>query len=152
MRVVEALYGGALAVPAAPRNDLLPLVTYAPPIAAAGTPAGPVADLLRLNTGVAPTRPAGQPPGPARRRHRRVPERPPRLRRRHRHHAARRRWVACWRRRSPASTPSINGRLGDGVNVNDEPYPPAFPYVGLAPNGRNRRHVDPASRAAARIG
>ena len=50
--------GGALAIPAPPRTDLLPLVTYAPPIAAPGTPAGPVADLLRLNTGVAPTPPA----------------------------------------------------------------------------------------------
>jgi hypothetical protein len=39
VRIVEALYGGALAVPDAPRNDLLPLVTYAAPIAAAGTPA-----------------------------------------------------------------------------------------------------------------
>jgi hypothetical protein len=31
VRAVEALYGGALKVPAAPRNDLLPLVTYAAP-------------------------------------------------------------------------------------------------------------------------
>jgi hypothetical protein len=57
-RIVEALYGGALSIPDAPRNDLLPLVTYAPPIAAPGTPAGPIADLLRLNTGVPPTAPA----------------------------------------------------------------------------------------------
>ena len=53
--IVEALYGGALKIPAAPRTDLLPLVTYAPPIAAPGTPAGPVADMLRLNTGVSAT-------------------------------------------------------------------------------------------------
>ena len=45
----------AVAIPAPPRNDLLPLVTYAPPIAAAGTPPGPIADMLRLNTGVPPT-------------------------------------------------------------------------------------------------
>src|SRR4029077_20292664 len=32
VHIVEALYGGALKVPAAPRTDLLPLVTYAPPI------------------------------------------------------------------------------------------------------------------------
>jgi hypothetical protein len=51
-RVVNALTGGAVAIPAPPRTDLLPLVTYAPPIAAAGTQAGPVADMLRLNTGV----------------------------------------------------------------------------------------------------
>ena len=52
-RVLNAAYG--INIPAPPRTDLLPLVTYAPPIAAAGTPAGPVADLLRLNTGVPPT-------------------------------------------------------------------------------------------------
>jgi hypothetical protein len=52
----EALFGAAaFPIPTPPRNDLLPLVTYAPPIAAAGTPPGPVADLLRLNTGVGPT-------------------------------------------------------------------------------------------------
>ena len=52
----EALFGaGAFPIPSPPRTDLLPLVTYAPPIAAQGTPAGPVADLLRLNTGVPPT-------------------------------------------------------------------------------------------------
>ena len=36
---------------------LLPLVTYAAPIAAPGTPAGPVADMLRLNLGVTATPP-----------------------------------------------------------------------------------------------
>lgn len=39
--------------------------------------------------------------------------------------------------------PEINGRLGDGVNVNDTDYFNGFPYVGLAPDGRNRRHLDP---------
>ena len=62
VHIVDALYAvlapGALNSPPAPRNDLLPLVTYAPPIAASGTTAGPVADLLRINTGVAPTAPA----------------------------------------------------------------------------------------------
>jgi hypothetical protein len=143
VRIVEALYGGALAVPAPPRNDLLPLVTYAPPIAAPGTPAGPVADLLRLNTGVEPTDPgqasrlgllagdaAGFPNG------RRVFDdvtditlrvgvggvlAPP----------------------FPGFNPDINGRLGDGVNVNDAPYNTSFPYVAFGPDGRNRRHVDP---------
>ena len=57
-RVVNALTNGAVAIPAPPRTDLLPVVTYAPPIAAPGTPAGPIADLLRLNTGVAATPPA----------------------------------------------------------------------------------------------
>ncbi len=52
-RVLNAVYG--IPIPTPPRNDLLPLVTYAPPIAAPGTPAGPIADMLRLNTGVDPT-------------------------------------------------------------------------------------------------
>src|SRR5580692_3389292 len=52
-RVLNAVYG--IAIPTPPRTDLLPLVTYAPPIAAPGTPAVPIADLLRLNTGVPPT-------------------------------------------------------------------------------------------------
>jgi hypothetical protein len=59
-RVINAVYG--VAIPAPQRTDLLPLVTYAPPIAAPGSTAGPIADLLRLNTGVAPT------PQPSRRR------------------------------------------------------------------------------------
>ena len=37
-RVLNAVYG--INIPAPPRNDLLPLVTYAAPIAAAGTPGG----------------------------------------------------------------------------------------------------------------
>ncbi|MCB1807954.1 MAG: DUF4331 family protein, partial [Candidatus Competibacteraceae bacterium] len=54
-RVLNAIYGPALPIPAPPRVDLLPLVQYLPPIAAEGTPVGPIADLLRLNTGVSPT-------------------------------------------------------------------------------------------------
>ncbi|MEQ8663028.1 MAG: DUF4331 domain-containing protein, partial [Gammaproteobacteria bacterium] len=54
-RVINALTAGVVAIPTPPRVDLLPVVTYAPPIAADGTPPGPVADLLRLNTGVTPT-------------------------------------------------------------------------------------------------
>ena len=52
-RVFNAVYG--INIPPPPRTDLLPLVVYAPPIAAAGTPTGPIADMLRLNTGVPPT-------------------------------------------------------------------------------------------------
>ena len=36
-----------------------------------------------------------------------------------------------------------NNALGDGVNVNDAPYRNKFPYLGSAPDGRNRRHLDP---------
>ena len=54
-RVINAAYAGAVPIPPPPRNDLLVLMEYLPPIAATGTPKGPVADLLRLNLGVPAT-------------------------------------------------------------------------------------------------
>ena len=141
--IVEAIYGGALAVPDAPRFDLLPLVTYAPPIAAAGTKAGPIADLLRLNTGVPATPPAmasrlgllagdgaGFPNG------RRVFDDVVDITLR----------VAIGGVLAPSFpgfVADVNGRLGDGVNVNDAAYRETLPYLASAPDGRNRRHVDP---------
>ena len=143
VRIVEALYGGALAVPDPPRNDLLPLVTYAAPIAAPGTPAGPIADLLRLNTGVEPTPPsqasrlgllagdgAGFPNG--RRLFDDVTDITLRVG-----------VGGVLAAPFPGFNADINGRLGDGVNVNDAPYNAVFPYVAFGPDGRNRRHVDP---------
>lgn len=144
VRIVEALYGGALKVPGVPRFDLLPLVTYAPPIAAPGTPAGPIADLLRLNTGVAATPPrvasrlgliGGDPAGfpNGRRLFDDVTDITLRV-------------GVGGVLVSPSFAgfdPNVNGRLGDGVNVDDAPYHAAFPYIGSAPDGRNRRHVDP---------
>ncbi len=139
-RVLNSIYGAALPIPPPPRVDLLPLVQYAPPIAAPGTPTGPVADLLRLNTGVPPTAyesrsrlgllagdTAGFPNG------RRVSDD-----------------VTDIAARAVAGVlagPPFNGfphnRIGDGVNVNDAPYLETFPYVGYALDGRNSRHVDP---------
>lgn len=138
-RVLNAATGGLVAIPTPPRTDLLPLVTYAPPIAAAGTPAGPVADLLRLNTGVAPTAPAsasrlgllggdaaGFPNG------RRVFDDVTDI---------------ALRVVSGVLAPGFNvfpnNALGDGVNVNDTNYRTAFPYMGNSPSGRDRRHIDP---------
>lgn len=43
----------------------------------------------------------------------------------------------------PGFNPDVNGRLGEGVNVNDAAYRVAFPYLASALDGRNRRHVDP---------
>ncbi len=136
-RVLNAVYG--IAVPTPPRVDLLPLVTYAPPIAAPGTPAGPIADLLRLNTGVPPT------PEPSRRRlgllagdgagfpnGRRVSDD-----------------VTDIAARAVAGIlagPQYNYRIGDGVNTNDVPYQETFPYVAWAQSGRQRRHIDPGER------
>jgi len=139
-RIVEALFGGALKVPAAPRTDLLPLVTYAPPIAAAGTPSGPIADLLRLNTGVPATPPdqasrlgliggdpAGYPNG------RRLFDDAVDITLR----------VAVGGVLIPSFNHFPNNRLGDGVNVNDASFRTQFPYLADCPSGRNRRHVDP---------
>lgn len=151
--VVDALYGvlapGALFSPPAPRTDLLPLVQYMPPIAAPGTPPGPIADLLRLNTGVAPTPPtsasrlgllggdpAGYPNG------RRLFDDAVDITLR----------VAiggvlagnkCGSDHTKPCNVFPNNILGDGVNVNDVAFHPDFPYVGDAPSGRNRRHIDP---------
>lgn len=142
-RIVNAAFGGAVAIPTPPRTDLLPVVTYAPPIAAAGTPAGPVADLLRLNTGVAPTPPdqasrlgllGGDPAGfpNGRRVFDDVTDVALRL-------------VVGGVLAAPFEgfDAALGGRLGDGVNVNDVAYRESFPYLGDSPSGRDRRHIDP---------
>ncbi len=140
VHIVEALYGGALKVPSAPRTDLLPLVTYALPIAAPGTPSGPIADLLRLNTGVPATPlagasrlgliggdPAGYPNG------RRLFDDVVDITLR----------VGVGGVLIPSFNTFPNNRLGDGVNRNDFDYRTQFPYVADCPSGRDRRHIDP---------
>jgi hypothetical protein len=139
-RVINALTGGGVAIPPAPRTDLLPLVTYAAPIAAPGTPPGPVADILRLNTGVPATPPAqasrlgliggdaaGFPNG--RRLYDDVTDIALR--------------VVVGGVLVPAFNKFPNNRLGDGVNVDDAGYKTEFPYLGDCPSGRDRRHIDP---------
>jgi hypothetical protein len=134
----EALFGaGAFPIPTPPRTDLLPLVTYAPPIAASGTPAGPIADLLRLNTGVAPTAfgsqqrlgllagdAAGFPNG-----RRPIDD------------------VTDIALRVVqgilVDSSKYNLLLGDGVNVNDLPLQATFPYVAWSQSGYTAVHVDP---------
>lgn len=136
--IVESLYSvlvpGALDVPPAPRNDLLPLVNYP------GPETGPIADLLRLNTGV-PATPlamasrlgliagdgAGFPNG------RRVFDDVTDITLR----------VGVGGVLIANFNHFPNNVLGDGVNVNDAPYRTSFPYLASAPDGRNRRHVDP---------
>jgi hypothetical protein len=167
--IVDSLYAAllgpnVLTSPPAPRNDLLPLVTYAPPIAASGTPAGPVADLLRINTGVAPTPPgtasrlgllagdgAGFPNG------RRLADDVVDITLR----------VAvggvlagnkCGANHDTGCNMFPNNVLGDGVNVNDvnsdldgttnmveanTHFHTSFPYVDYCPSGRDRVHIDP---------
>ncbi|HRD49390.1 MAG: DUF4331 domain-containing protein [Candidatus Competibacter sp.] len=139
-RVLNAIYADALPIPTPPRKDLLPLVTYAAPIAAPGTPAGPVADLLRLNTGVPPTPaaqrkrngllagdPAGFPNG------RRLSDDVTDI-------AAR---VVAGVLAGGQFAGFPHNSIGDGVNANDVPYRESFPYLGLAHSGRDSRHIDP---------
>ena len=135
-RVLNAVYG--IAIPTPPRTDLLPLVTYAPPIAPAGTPAGPIADMLRLNTGVPPTPlanrkrlgllagdAAGFPNG------RRLTDD-----------------VTDIAERAVAGIlagPQYNYPIGDGVNAPDVPPQETFPYVHYAYDGRDSRHISPGA-------
>jgi hypothetical protein len=153
VHIVDALYGallpGVLYEPLAPRNDLLPLVEYLPPIAAAGTPPGPIADLLRLNTGVAPTPAAsanrlgllagdgaGFPNG------RRLADDVVDITLRVVVGG-----VLAGNQCGPSHNSNCNvfpnNRLGDGVNVNDAPFSADFPYLAQCPSGRDRVHIDP---------
>lgn len=140
-RVFDAIAGGNIKIPAPPRTDLLPLVTYAAPIAAPGTPAGPIADLLRLNTGVAPTPyakrsrlgliagdGAGFPNG------RRVTDDVVDIAER----------VVGAGVLAPGFNVAPNNLIGDGVNATDVPTQEMFPYVHFAYSGRDRRHIDPS--------
>jgi hypothetical protein len=138
-RIFNAIYG--INIPPAPRTDLLPLVTYAPPIAAPGTPAGPVADLLRLNTGVAPTPVAnrsrlgliagdgaGFPNG------RRLTDDVVDIATR----------VVAGGILNPKFNVAPNNLLSDGVAATDVPTQETFPYVHFAYSGRDSRHIDPS--------
>jgi hypothetical protein len=137
-RVFNTVYG--FNIPTPPRTDLLPLVTYAPPIAPKGTAAGPIADLMRLNTGVPPTPmaqrkrlgliagdPAGYPNG------RRLTDDVVDITER----------VAIGGILSPGFDVAPNNLLGDGVNAPDVPPQETFPYVHFAYSGRDSRHISP---------
>jgi hypothetical protein len=138
-RVFNAVYG--FKIPDPPRTDLLPLVTYAAPIAPSGTPAGPIADMLRLNTGVAPTSAAkrkrlgliagdaaGFPNG------RRLTDDVVDIVER----------VGIGGILSgPSFNVAPNNLLGDGVNAPDVPPQETFPYVHYAYSGRDSRHISP---------
>jgi hypothetical protein len=149
-RVAQVAFGGAFDIPPPPRNDLLPLVTYAPPIAAMGTEAGPIADLLRLNVGVPPTPfdqtsrlgllagdAAGFPNG--RRPMDDVTDIVLRV-------------VVGGVLAGVNFNMFPNTNLGDGVNINDSPVQGSFPYVGPAQDGRNSRHIDPGEPGCATLG
>lgn len=140
-RVFNALYEGAVAIPAPPRLDLAPLVFYTAPICPGCSTAqrGPIADLLRINTGIGPT--------------------PASIRSRMGFLAGDNAGFPNGRRVSDDVTdiaaqvvagvlnPSFNvfpnNRIADGVNANDRAYQETFPYVAFANSGRNSRHIDP---------
>jgi hypothetical protein len=149
-RVTQAAFNGAFNIPPPPRNDLLPLVTYAPPIAAMGTRPGPIADLLRLNVGVPPTPfdqasrlglldgdAAGFPNG--RRPLDDVTDIVLRA-------------VVGGVLAGGSFNVFPNTNLGDGVNINDAPVQGSFPYVAPAQDGRNSRHIDPGEPGCATLG
>ena len=138
-RVANAVFG--FEIPTPPRTDLLPLVTYAPPIAAKTSHPGPVADMLRLNTGV-PATPAasrkrlgliagdaaGFPNG------RRLTDDVVDIVER----------VALGGVLAGSKFDvSPNNLLGDGVNAADVPPQETFPYVHWAYSGRDSRHISP---------
>jgi Domain of unknown function (DUF4331) len=129
-------------VPAAPRNDLLPLVQYRAPICpgCGANDHGPVADLLRLNTGIPPTPVANQkrlgflagdvagfPNG--RRPIDDVTD------------------IASRAVAGILADPLKFGTpIGDGVNTNTEGFRNIFPYVRIANNGRNSHHTGPGQK------
>ncbi len=129
-------------VPPPPRNDLLLLVQYKPPICpgCGSSDAGPVADLLRLNTGIPPTPVgsqkrlgflvgdnAGYPDG------RRLIDD-----------------VVDISSRAVGGilvdSTKFGTRIGDGVNINEDGYGTTFPYVRPAHSGRNSHHIGPGQR------
>jgi hypothetical protein len=140
-------------VPTGPRLDLALLVQYTGPTIPPGTPKGPVADLLRVNTGIPPTPAAQQqrlglltlldannanndaagfPNG--RRPDDDVTD------------------IAARAVAGILVNPTTFGtRIGDGVNVNDQPKRVTFPFVAPAQDGRNSRHVDPNETGCAGV-
>jgi len=142
--LLAQLYGSVFGVPVPPppRNDLLVLVQYEPPICpgcGAGD-TGPIADLLRLNTGIPPTAIgsqkrlgflvgdlAGFPDG-----RRPIDD------------------VVDIASRTVAGilidSKKYGARIGDGVQINDVGYGTTFPWVKPAHSGRDSHHIGPGQR------
>jgi len=142
--LLAQLYGAVFGVPVPPppRNDLLVLVQYEPPICpgcGAGD-TGPIADLLRLNTGIPPTAIgsqkrlgflvgdlAGFPDG-----RRPIDD------------------VVDIASRTVAGilidSTKYGARIGDGVQINDVGYGTTFPWVKPAHSGRDSHHIGPGQK------
>jgi len=138
------LYSSILGIPIppAPRNDLLLLVQYMPPICpgCGSGDTGPVADLLRLNTGIPPTAVgsqkrlgflagdiAGFPQG-----RRPIDD------------------VVDIASRAVAGilvdSTKFGAPIGDGVNTKTGGFGTTFPYVLPANDGRNSHHTGPGQK------
>ena len=129
-------------IPPPPRLDLLPLVTYAPPICpgCGANDAGPIADLLRLNTGIPPTAvdqqkrlgflvgdDAGFPNG--RRPVDDVVD------------------IAARAVEGILADPNkYNAPIGDGVQLNETGYNNTFPFTQPANSGRQSVHIGPGQQ------
>jgi hypothetical protein len=142
--LLAQLYGSVFGVqvPPPPRNDLLVLVQYEPPICpgcGAGD-TGPIADLLRLNTGIPPTAIgsqkrlgflvgdlAGFPDG-----RRPIDD------------------VVDIASRTVAGilidSKKYGAAIGDGVQLNEVGYGSTFPWVKPAHSGRDSHHIGPGQR------
>ena len=142
--LLAQLYGSVFGVPVPPppRNDLLLLVQYEPPICpgCGDGDTGPIADLLRLNTGIPPTAIgsqkrlgflvgdlAGFPDG-----RRPIDD------------------VVDIASRTVAGilidSKKYGAPIGDGVQLNDVGYGTTFPWVKPAHSGRDSHHIGPGQR------
>jgi hypothetical protein len=142
--LLAQLYSSVLniPVPPPPRNDLLLLVQYEPPICpgCGSGDTGPVADLLRLNTGIPPTAVgsqkrlgflagdlAGFPDG-----RRPIDD------------------VVDIASRAVAGilvdSKKYGAPIGDGVQLNEVGYGTTFPWVKPAHSGRDSHHIGPGQR------
>jgi hypothetical protein len=142
--LLAQLYSQVLGIPVppAPRNDLLLLVQYMPPICPGCGPndVGPIADLLRLNTGIPPTAVgsqkrlgflagdlAGFPQG-----RRPIDD------------------VVDIASRAVAGIlvdpVKYGAAIGDGVNTKNSGFGTTFPYVVPANDGRNSHHTGPGQK------
>ena len=142
--LLAQLYSSVLGIPVPPppRNDLLLLVQYEPPICpgCGSGDTGPIADLLRLNTGIPPTAVgsqkrlgflagdlAGFPDG-----RRPIDD------------------VVDIASRAVAGilvdSKKYGAPIGDGVQLNEVGYGATFPWVKPAHSGRDSHHIGPGQK------
>jgi hypothetical protein len=146
-RVLNAIYKDALPIPAPPRTDLLPLVTYMAAHRRARHPGRPGRrPAAAEHRDRAHLRRETQPFGFAGRRRGGLSQRPAGIGRRDRHRGPRRGRRAGRRRLRQASRTTASATASTPTTC---PYRESFPYLGLAHSGRDSRHVDPGEPGCA---